>query len=79
MISLSSDHLWSSIAGTTTSRLEGGIRLVHVTQTKINDLKRQIVVEQKIFGLEISVTDPTLMDVLYTRDQLEIKFACLFF
>ena len=79
MIPLSSDHLWGSIARGSTSCLESSSLLIHVTETKIDNLESEIIIQQQIFGLEISMADPTLVDILNTGNKLEIKFTSLLF
>ena len=77
MISLASDHLRSCIARGATSRLESGGWFVHVAEAEVNNLQGQIVVQEQVLGLQVSVADSTLVDVLDARDELEVKLAGL--
>ena len=79
MISLTSDHLWGGIARGSTSCLEGGPLLVHVTEAKVYNFEGKIVVKEEVLWLEISVADSTLVNVLDTRDELQVELAGLLF
>lgn len=53
--------------------------LIHVTQPKINNFERQIIVQQQILRFEISVAHSALVNIFDTGYELEIKLASLFF
>ena len=77
MISLTSNHLWSCVARGAASGLESGALLIHITETKIHNFECKIIIKEKVLGLEISVADSTVMDVLDTGDELKVELACL--
>lgn len=79
VISLASNHLWGSIARGSTSCFEGGTLLIHVTEAEVDNFEGKIVVKEEILGLEISMADSTLMNVLNTRDELQVELAGLLF
>lgn len=66
MISLASNHLWGGITRGSTSCLEGGSLLIHVTEAEVDNFEGKIVVKKEILRLEISVADSALMNVLDT-------------
>lgn len=80
-VPLASNHLRCSIAW----RPTGSLQLlctpgcIHVTQAKVNDFQCLIVVKEKILGLQISVADSTLVDVLDTTNKLLIHPHSCFF
>jgi len=57
VIAISSDHLWSGVAGTATGGLEGLALFVHVAESEIHDLELAIEVQQQILGLEVAMAN----------------------
>ena len=76
MVTFTSNHLWSGVTWTTTCSFQSVTLIVHVGKTKIDDLDVVLVIQQKILGLEISVTNANFMDILNTRYYLLEKPAC---
>lgn len=79
MISLTSNHLWGGIARGSTCCLEGCSLLIHVTEAEVDNFEGKIIVKEEVLRLEISVADSTLMNVLDTRDELQVELAGLLF
>jgi len=73
-IPFASYHLWRRIAWWSTRSLEllSASSWVHVAQTKVHDLERLIIVQQQVLGLQISVANATLVDILNACNQLLI-------
>lgn len=78
VVPLPSDHLGSGIAGRPTSRFKSGVGFIHVAEAEVDDLEGEVVVKEKVFRLEVSMTNATLVDVLNARDELEVELASLF-
>ena len=68
MIALACNHFGSCVARRTTGRLERGATLVHVGETEVDDLKSQVVVEQQVLRLQITMANSRLVDILDARD-----------
>jgi hypothetical protein len=76
-IPLPFDHLRRRIARTATSRLQSFSGVVEVAQPKVDDFDAVVVVEQKVFGLQVSVDNAQLVDVLDARYDLLVHLGCL--
>ena len=76
VVTFTSNHLWSSITWTTTCSFQSIAIIIHVWEAKVNYLDVVLVVEQKIFWLQISVTNANFMDILNTRYYLLEKPTC---
>jgi len=76
VIAFTGNHLWSSITWTTTCGFQSISIIVHVGQTEVNDLDVVLVIEKKIFWLQISVTNANFVDIFNTRYNLLEKPAC---
>ena len=64
VVPLSSNHLWGCIARTTAGCFECIALLVEVTQAEVNNFKTLIVIDKKILGLQIPMTNAKLMDIV---------------
>jgi hypothetical protein len=69
VVAFASNHFGSSITGRPAGSLESGIGFVHVAEAEVDDLESEVVVEQQVLRLEVSVADSTLVDVLNARDE----------
>ena len=69
MIAISSNHLGSSVAGASTGCLQSLTLFIHVTETKVDNLQLAIEVKQQVFGLEISVANAELVDVVHASQE----------
>ena len=78
VVALTPDHLGRGVAGTPAGCLQRFAFLVQITQAEVNQLDVVVVVEQKIFGLQVAVHDPQLVDVLDAREDLRVHLAGLF-
>ena len=76
VVLLSSNHLWSRIARTSTGSLQSLPWLISVRKSEIDDLYVVIVVHQKVFWFQVSMTDAKLMHVLNTWDDLVQELGC---
>lgn len=79
MVALACNHLGGGVAWRAAGCLQSGVWLVHVAKAEIDDLEGQVVVKQKVLWLQVSMADATLVDVLNTRNKLEVKLASLLF
>ena len=79
MVSLASDHFWSSIAWTAACSFQGLSVLVGVAEAEIDDLDVIVVVHEQVFWLQISVTDAQLVEILDARDYLMQESGSLLF
>ena len=77
MVSFSSNHFWRCIAGRPTGCFESRSHLVHVAETEVDYFECQIVVEEEVFGLEVSVADAALVYIFNARYQLQVELASL--
>lgn len=57
-------YLWSCIAWGATGRFKSLILLVHVRKTKIDYLKRIVVIEEQIFRFQVTMAHATLVQIL---------------
>ena len=64
MILLSSYHFRCSIARRATSCLQRGASFIHVAEAEVNNLEGKIVIQEQVLGLQVSMADSTLVDVL---------------
>jgi hypothetical protein len=76
MVTFTSNHFRGSIARTTTCCFECISIIVHIRETEVNNLDVVLVIQEKIFWLEISVANANFMDILNTRYYLLEKPAC---
>ena len=76
MVSFTSNHFWSGITWTSTCGFQSISIIVHVRKTEVNDLDVVLIIQQKILGLKVSMTNADFVDVFYTRHYLLEKPAC---
>ena len=77
MIDLSLSHLRCRVARTPAGSLKHGAMLIQISQAEVYDLDVVIVIEQDILGLDVSMHDADLVDVLHARNYLLEKLASL--
>ncbi len=66
MVLLSSNHLWCSIAGTSTGCFQSFILLIDVGQAEVDYFDVILIIEEQVFRLEISVAYLYFVNVLDT-------------
>ena len=74
-----SDHLWCCVARWPAGCLKLLSRFISVAESEINNFDIVLKVEEKIFGLEISVSDLEISQIFYSGDYLLDVFTALFF
>ena len=80
MYPIENTYLWSSIARTATGGFKCCARLVQITQAKVDNFQRLVIVYEQVLGLQVPVTDAELVDVVDAGDQLlEILASLPFF
>lgn len=73
------NYLWRGVARRSARGLECLARFVDVTQAEVNHFERAVKVKQKIFGFQIPVANPELVNVVNASDEfLEVLAGCLF-
>ena len=79
MVAFTSDHLWGSIAGTTTGCFKFLTLFIEIAETEIDKFDVVVVIEKKVLWLQVSVDDPKFMDVLDAGEYLSVELASFFF
>ena len=75
MVPVTSNHLWSCIAGTTAGCFQRLALFIHITEAEIDDFELSIKVNEQVFGFQISVANTELVDVMNTSQKLLEVFA----
>jgi hypothetical protein len=72
-------HLRCRVARRAAGRLEQLVAFVEVAQAEVDDLDVLVLVQQQVLGLEVSVDDAELVDVLDAGDDLLEELAGFLF
>ena len=79
VIAFTGDHFWGCVAGGSAGCFEEISRFVGVGESEIDDFDIFILIEEKVFGFEISVGDSECMEIFDSGDNLLDVFAAFFF
>lgn len=63
-------YLWCSVAWTSAGSLESLALFIHIAETKVDDFKLSIEVEEQVLRLEVTMADAELVNVVHASQEL---------